>query len=318
MSLQEEEDNQRLMTPVRLDKNGTPTFSRQNAVNRRLVEPAGVIPDNKRVVFFDNDEYNIQNMTVPNMTERFFLSSTKSKIHGILIDDKIKNPLFEDNDPANIDYSELTIWDTNTYAKYIRDNGFEHRPRNVNGKMVSYPPDEGVNEGHLEMLRNWLIADAEKKTLIFDWDRTLAVTEGVAVPRDKATYKIGNISEEDSIKHVIEYVMGGSDRVKLFQDFFSDCQNLGVNVLIITNNGSALAPSRQNFLKLVQQVIPQMDDSRLLASRSTGGDKFKSYKKYVKSHPQLGAGLGGTRRIRQKKTRRRSNRGFGRTRRRQQ
>lgn len=309
MSLQaeEEEYNQPSMSPVRLDENGRPTFSRQDAIRSRPVEPLGVIPDNKTVVFFDNDVKNIINMTRPNMIEKYIRSSPiKAKIKGVLINETDRSSFFGLKYPNEIDYSELPVWKDNTYAKMVRVLGGEHLYNS------GYPPDKGVIQGHLEMLREWLRTDPEKKTIIFDWDRTLAVTEGFSFPKGNTTYEDNGIKIED----LLEYIMGGADRLSMLREFFEYCNDLNVNILVITNNGAANGRNRHLFLSLIQQVIPQMDDSRLLASRNTNGDKFKSYTRYLQSHPT--PSLGGTRRIRQKKrkTRRRGTLRFGGTRRR--
>ena len=301
MSLLEDES---LISPPHLDENGRPTISRQNAIRRRPVRPLGVVPNDKTVVFFDNDIENIRNMTVLTMAERFFQSSAKPKIHGILINEKTINPLYGEQ-PVDTDYSYLPVWKNNTYAEHIRKNHGEH-----------YPPDEGVNEGHLEMLRVWLSTDPEKKIVIFDWDRTLAVTEGVSIPRGTNSYEDGGIKSED----VIEYLMGGAERLALLREFFDYCNKWKVTILVITNNGSAVGSSRENFLKLVQMVIPQMDDTRLLASRDNTGGKYESYTNYVKSISKPSMGRGGnrrTRRIRKRRpeTRIRGAHRFGRTRR---
>jgi hypothetical protein len=268
-----------------------------------------VIPEGITTVFFDDTQANIANMTTgPDGAD------IKAEIKGVLINEHIVNPLFGAESPAVRDYSTLDVFQNNTYAQYVAKHDLEHPS---NGYIPV--PDEGVNATHLAMLRNWFATNpGGRKRLIFDWDRALAVTEGYMVPAGNSTWQVSyNVSGPED---VAEYVMGGPDRLRMFQEFFRECNDLGVEVIINTNNGAAstapvmgrdrrLYPSpRPHFLGVAQVVIPQMEDSRILSARDYGKNKFAAYRAYLSAHQGTPGGRRRTRRSYQKKrkTRRRS------------
>ena len=149
------------------------------------------------------------------------------------------------------------------------------------------PMNRGFHEEHMAMVDAWL-STVEKPILIFDWDKTLSVVEGIHMPKLQSFEDTG-IRLEDAC-HVI---LGGHARIALLKSFFKRTK---VKVIIVTNNPSACPISqtpyvfgddttsynRPEFLRLIHFIIPTFQDRNLIASHMYHGIKSKALKDYFR------------------------------------
>ena len=111
-----------------------------------------------KTYFFDNDEKQVEDMR-----------NNIENCEAIHVDDKNPNPL-----GTRFSYSKNKVFENNKYVAYLKTGG---RPA-----VEPYPPGNGLTDVHI----NELVKDINKKevntsniAVVFDWDRTLSVVEGV-------------------------------------------------------------------------------------------------------------------------------------------
>jgi hypothetical protein len=118
-------------------------------------------------------------------------------------------------------------------------------------------------------LRHWALGAPKTKVVLFDWDGTLSVLEGMMLPRDRQTttdlHHLG-ISYDD----IAHYYLGSKERFQMLRSMFLFLERHSVHVFILTNNPLAcldwkknesigIGPlSRKHFFGVLNQFIPQL------------------------------------------------------------
>jgi hypothetical protein len=130
------------------------------------------------------------------------------------------------------------------------------------------------------------LVDEFTETLVFDWDKTLSVVEGIHMPKLQSFEDTG-IRLED-VCHVI---LGGHARIALLKSFF---KRIKATIIILTNNPAACPISeipfvigddptcynKPQFLRLIRFIIPSFQERNLIASHMYGGIKSEALKDY--------------------------------------
>ena len=139
----------------------------------------------------------------------------------------------------------------------------------------------GFHKEHMATVEAW-----QNPILIFDWDKTLSVVEGIHMPRLQ-TFEDTGIRLED-VCHVI---LGGHARIALLKSFF---KRIKATIIVLTNNPTACpvsehpyllgddpnAYNRAQFLRLIRFIIPSFQEKNLIASHMYGGIKSEALKDY--------------------------------------
>ena len=204
------------------------------------------------IVFYDNDIGNI--FDVDRTWNR---DPIKPMIACNHIDDKLPNTLLLDNTQRDINYTFLQIFDYNTYVIELRRENFQE-------KTI---PCQGFSDSHKNDLITWIQQKQGKPFIvIFDWDQTISVTNGIIVPV--------NITDK-MYQECAEYLLGGADRLKMLQELEKFILDNNGEIIILTSNTLAyelpLQDSKRHiFLKIVQQVFVSMDDRHLLSTHQDG------------------------------------------------
>lgn len=140
------------------------------------------------------------------------------------------------------------------------------------------PMNRGFHEEHMGIVT--------KNPIIFDWDKTLSVVEGIHMPK-------GNYTFEDigmPLEAVCHVILGGHARIALLKSFFKRT----TKVVVLTNNPSACPISqtpyvfgddttcynRPQFLRLIRFIIPTFQEKDLIASHMYHGIKSAALKDY--------------------------------------
>ena len=140
------------------------------------------------------------------------------------------------------------------------------------------PMNSGFHQEHMAMVT--------KNPIIFDWDKTLSVVEGIRMPWGHYTFEDIGFPLE-AVCHVI---LGGHARIALLKSFFKRVSK----VVILTNNPSACPISqtpyvfgddttcynRPQFLRLIRFIIPTFQEKDLIASHVYHGIKSEALKDY--------------------------------------
>jgi hypothetical protein len=201
--------------------------------------------------FYDNEERNIDIVT----------SVFGDKIKSVLVD--CENDEYYRN--GHYEYPNLEIFNDNSYAAIVKQSGGE-----------AYLPSKGMTDQHIEEIHLWLGEGEDKSDyqLLLDWDRTITVVEGIRIPSRPATYEQAKTNIDD----VVDYLMGGKERLEKFRDFFAMLKSKHVRVTIITNSPAASntikGGNRVEFLRLIRSFIdPEFPDEELICSADYNKNK---------------------------------------------
>ena len=193
-------------------------------------------------LFFDNDKnnfidkYHCKNVKPVLIDETDNIYSTQYNIYTSL---QVYN-----NYLSNLSYGAFL------YGQYIR----KKNKYNID----SYDPVSGINSDHIKRL---IIPNMVNiKALIFDWDRTLTVFEGLysIYPNVSDLLKSFNLQKDVRIKDVAEYYLGGTKRVKKLRKVWIEAKNNKVPIYILSSNPSVgKYPTFFNqLLKSVELNVP--------------------------------------------------------------
>lgn len=229
------------------------------------------------VIFFDNEMRNCQDM-----------SRNVKNCASVYVDDKSK----PDEYSSGKDYMEKQATDGNIYAQMtMRELGPElHVCKGITDEIISTKLTPWIERTH----------GAENRFAVFDWDRTISVVEGLAIP-SRFPYK--GIDEDKFIADMTKYVLGGDARIQMLIHMFQNILEKDIEVVVLTNNPSAMPNARQRntFLKMIKIIIPQFNDANLLCSYRSPSKSTK-FNEYLTSLNLLRGG-----KKKQRKTKRRRN-----------
>ena len=176
-------------------------------------------------------------------------------------------------------YSEIP-WNTDPLKSYMRDkismlNSYVKLIKTL-PKVIGdmYDDRSGINESNMNDLRQRVDAlpKGESKAVIFDWDRTLTMFEGVFPYTYLMSKKLKpdfltNMNNEQYHKQLLEdmliYLFGGEERLQLIRRMLNELHAKGVTLFILTNNGSC---GEQKFYPYIQALTPHIPIENMLCS----------------------------------------------------
>jgi hypothetical protein len=207
--------------------------------------------DNAPIMFFDNEINNIIDVdSVWNM------NTDITNIACNHIDDTLPNTLLLDPSSSGINYTHLHLFDHNTYTIYLRSVHYQEMT----------PPCQGFSYSHRNDLIKWIQHKQGKPFIvIFDWDQTISVTNGVIKPP---------IHTSEMYQECAEYLLGGPERLEMFHELERYILDKRGEIYILTANTLSydvpFDSKRPIFLKLVQRVFFSIDNHHLLSSYQDG------------------------------------------------
>jgi hypothetical protein len=205
------------------------------------------------IIFFDDNSKNIEDM-------RKNIGCKVVEINKEAVNEFISNP------PEKAEYANLEMFDRNTYVEY---NDLR------NSRSKNHRANTGVTKGDITRLEKWVKQNRKYPTIvIFDWDRTISVVEGVHFPQPPDTWSDFSIREKD----VMLYLLGGKDRRKRMKEMFNFLYKENVEVFVLTKNRGC--PAYDNyFLDMVRLVAGQRFPEDHLICSSEYATKSEALKK---------------------------------------
>lgn len=232
----------------------------------------------RNVMFFDNDFNNFNG----------FNDSI-----NILIDDRIPNQIVRDYYttiiPKEIPFAKM--------VQQINDKNYHHNKyinTLVHHEMAEkHIPVEGFTERHINIVKKWINVHGKKNDLylLFDWDRTLSVCEGIIFMNDKYIDRFYTPDTKQNIlPDILNLLIGSQARYDMLKSFFNEiCEIPNLHILVITANPSAQKSNvnYSNFFEMVKLLIPCLTEERFLCSSSSS--KIIEFNKYrdSKKHDDL-------------------------------
>jgi hypothetical protein len=178
---------------------------------------------------------------------------------------------------------------TQKFLKKHPNNSFAQYLFSIKNRENSASIGFSYNDA-LELSR-WANLPIHNKVVIFDWDGTLSVIEGILLPRTKEetnTHEMNKITYED----IATYYCGGKYRFTWLRDLFIYLHKKHVSVYILTNNPIACnveKEGRKHFFRVIKEIIPQIKLKEILCGYESNGFKphaFMKNKELKKSYTE--------------------------------
>jgi len=240
------------------------------------------------IVFYDDALYNIEpfRKEFPNLKSILVPSN---KPYNQILKGK----------PSSL-YAEMYLkkYPDNNYAKEIVKRMIIPMSY-VACNQCNVTTSQGVSIKEMANISKWASNKPTKdKTILFDWDQTLSVCNGIYMPVES---NLDKDTEEALAKRlfteeeVARYCAGTSERFDALKQMFTALRTNGVKCYIITNNGwgdikkTKYLQSNMFFLKLLQIVDPWMKEEDIIYGRVEGGKvrKFKDNAGLMKHYRTL-------------------------------
>lgn len=218
----------------------------------------------KNIRFYDNEEKNwTADMSVfADYIDWFHVDETTAN-------DAITNTKGK-NHEKNQEYIDHHLARGNTYAAFVNNMDSKDKKKILDKEY----PNNGIDD-NLAELNAWIgqqsASARHPKVLLFDWDRTITVVEGM---------QFSGLSGDVKFEDIIEFVMGGRSRFRRLQQMIDNCFASGVHVFFITHNPNArhASPNRGLYLEMINSLMDRRVDpnSVLFASGDYGFKKHNA------------------------------------------
>jgi len=205
----------------------------------------------------------------------------KKYVDSILVSNNSNKEVMNGNSNASSYTTEfLKKNPENKFAQYllsIKNEEFESN--------IAFSIDDAKN------LCRWASnPNIKTKAVVFDWDGTLSVLEGLILTPTKET-TLEMMKKGITYLDMAIYCAGTKTRLNMLRKMFYYLHKKNVKVFILTNNplaacnwqklnDSEIGPySRYNFYKVAKQFIPQLKEKNILCGYETDGFKPETFSK---------------------------------------
>jgi hypothetical protein len=205
--------------------------------------------------------------------------TTYKYVESIKVSDKPNKEIMKGNPKASLYTQEfMKIYPENTFAKYL-----------LTLKNKEIQTNIAFTENDAKNLYKWASnPNIKTKVVIFDWDGTLSVIEGIIIPPTKKT-TLELLKDGVTYSDIAIYYAGTKTRLNWLRQMFHYLYKKNVKVFILTNNpvaacnwrklnDPAIGPySRYNYYKIVKKFIPQIKEQNILCGYETNGFKPETF-----------------------------------------
>jgi hypothetical protein len=211
----------------------------------------------KNIRFYDNEE---KNWTAD-------MSTFEDHIDWFHVDETTSNEVISNttgkNHEQNQEYIDHYLARGNTYAEFLNKMDSKDKKKILDKEH----PNNGIDD-NLAELNAWIgQRSSSVRKLMFDWDRTITVVEGM---------QFSGLSGDVKFEDIIEFVMGGHTRFRRLQQMINNCFASGVQVFFITHNPNARfsSPNRRLYLEMINALVNRhVDPNSVLFSSGDYGFK---------------------------------------------
>lgn len=219
-------------------------------------EAIAVAAEYQAAIFFDNDFANAEDVSIycPNNMNSILVRQTPGSEHP--------EQLWE-QEPLASYIAGLGDNKMVTILRSLAADGVEGMDRDA------YDVLSGISDIYITICNKWEAntRGTTPRAAIFDWDRTLTKFEGVFRLFEEAqmnAYLAGpgkkfetlGITKEEALKDYVIYLFGGEERLRKIRDMMRSLKENGVDIFILTNNGSCRADGYQVIVKEFFADIP--------------------------------------------------------------
>ena len=172
----------------------------------------------------------------------------------------------------------LKLYPTNRFAQ-IQDNEIRHIHAKASSsshlRECSNDTAQALTETNIEQIKNWATTTTTKATILFDWDKTLSVMNGLNLAA------LSGGSGAVTYAEAAHYYTGLRSRFDALQSMFALLKRQNIGCFIFTNNpyGHDTKSNHERFLtflKMVQVLCPTIVADDIIYGHQ---DKVKTFKR---------------------------------------
>jgi hypothetical protein len=245
----------------------------------------------KAAIFFDNDEDNIENVSL----------HCKHNLQNIKINE--------------LEKSIEIPFENRFFSAYIATLGVNHAQRFlqwIGHKKDKYDPLSGIQDKEIAACLAW---ETETNALapraaLFDWDRTITIIEGIFPYWNEEHFEgylkpyieWASMTKEQMLESYLEYLCGGSARLAKLRELMNTLHAKGVTLYIVTNNDGCYESGYSSIVKAFFKDIPF---KKVCSGKTHRGRKGEALKAEAGFSEICAAAGGRRRRSRSRRIRRR-------------
>lgn len=227
----------------------------------------------KATLFIDNSQHHINQMA----------ESCNRGMTLIKVDETPNLIATPFDHPAAIMYMDM-IGRDNTYLKATRKLS----------DRDNLDPISGIQPKHLSLIEDWInhTMNDTPRAMLFDWDRTISVVEGVYVDKNgmsglREKMRVHGIDVSDlpeiTAEDALLYLCGGPDRLAMLRMIMRSCVELGIDIIFLTNNGGCNPESINGLRELMNGLVPPGANYQVICSLLPPyyGDKGKAFREEI-------------------------------------
>ena len=148
--------------------------------------------------------------------------------------------------------------DSMAYPRSFPENPYARIVEEAGGEETM--PSLGLTRTHVARLDRWMQRAREPKIVVFDWDQTLTVVDGVILPSDQEWRRDGW-----PLLDTLLYLFGGAERLRMIREMFSRLRAAKVHVFINTRNTSCIQTPLA-YQALIKAIDPRMDAAHIVCA----------------------------------------------------
>ena len=205
-----------------------------------------------RVYFYDDDPVNITTF-----------KAAHPSVRSVLVKNEGVTPILKNMDAFYYPTMFHRMYPHNRYAATLIEEHDIMHPQKVRPELACRICGVKVGQG-LTVAEIRKIARRRAEVVLFDWDLTLSVCNGLILPRDK----------EYSNAEVAQYCAGTLERFNALREMFAELRRRGTKIYILTNNGWAQDDTVERFSGVVQVFDGQIAKEDIVYGR---GEKAVVY-----------------------------------------
>lgn len=225
--------------------------------------------------FYDNELKNWDDDMIQHSPNITFIDVENEVPNDFISNIRITGKQTKKNtqETLNSAYIQFFAANGNGYAQFLQNIiGSKESDKFLNKDY----PSNGVLPYASEMVQWAQTNNVGQKCIIFDWDKTITAVEGMYFETHQ-----GNSIRNFDIQTILQFVMGGPDRLAQMIQLFRTLQSMNVKIFIITNNPNAsrYVETRALYLELISNIFlisPDLANEILFCAKDHGYKKWKS------------------------------------------
>ena len=207
-----------------------------------------------RVYFYDDDPVNIT-----------AFRAAHPSVRSVLVKNQGTTPILKHMDGFYYPTMFNRLYPNNRYAAALIEEHDILHPHKLRPELACRLCGVRVGQG-MTVAEIKQIARRKADVVLFDWDMTLSVCNGLILPQDVAY----------SNAEVAQYYAGSLERFNALREMFGELRRRGTKIYILTNNGWAQDSTVERFSGIVQVFDGQIAKEDIVYGRGVKAAVYRT------------------------------------------